>query len=130
VQLFPWEHPCFRSRYLVTAVVELLISLSLSSNGSTCNNINSSKYPDALHFAPAVVNLYAFCMILSTNRDYFPEEHYPAGFGKGEAVYFPNIINISRAVFIVMLVSLASFSFHGNQMQISSRLLNYRTRSW
>jgi hypothetical protein len=34
-----WKHVCLRSRYLVLAVVQLLISRSLSSNGSTCHNI-------------------------------------------------------------------------------------------
>jgi hypothetical protein len=37
-QLLPSKHVCFRSRYSVTAVVYLLISRSLPSNGSTCNN--------------------------------------------------------------------------------------------
>jgi hypothetical protein len=41
VQLFPWEHVCFRSRYSVTAVAYLLISLSLPSNWSTCYNIKT-----------------------------------------------------------------------------------------
>jgi hypothetical protein len=36
VQSFPWKHVRFRNRYSATALVYLLISLSLPSNGSTC----------------------------------------------------------------------------------------------
>jgi hypothetical protein len=39
VQLFPLEHICLRSRYSVTAVVYLLITRTLPSNGSTYYNI-------------------------------------------------------------------------------------------
>jgi hypothetical protein len=38
VQSFPLEHVCLRSRYSVTALVYMLMSRSLSSNGSTCYN--------------------------------------------------------------------------------------------
>jgi hypothetical protein len=37
------KHACLRSRYSVTAVLFLLISLSLSSNASTCHNIFSCQ---------------------------------------------------------------------------------------
>jgi hypothetical protein len=39
IQLLPWKHACLQSCYLVTAVVYLLISRSLPSNGSTCQII-------------------------------------------------------------------------------------------
>jgi hypothetical protein len=38
VQLLLWEHVCLRSRYSVRAVVYLLISRSLTSNGSAYHN--------------------------------------------------------------------------------------------
>jgi hypothetical protein len=39
IQLLLGKHARFRNRYLVTAVVYLLTSRSLSSNGSTCHSI-------------------------------------------------------------------------------------------
>jgi hypothetical protein len=38
----PWKDACLQSRYLVTAVVQLLISRQLPSNRSTCHNIYES----------------------------------------------------------------------------------------
>jgi hypothetical protein len=38
VQLLPWEHVCFQSRYSVTYVVYLLISQSLPSKWSICHS--------------------------------------------------------------------------------------------
>jgi hypothetical protein len=40
VKLLPWKHACLLSRYLATDVVQLFISLSLPSNGSTCHNMH------------------------------------------------------------------------------------------
>jgi hypothetical protein len=42
-QPLPSNSRCLQSHYLATAVVQLLISRSLPSNGSTCHNIFSSK---------------------------------------------------------------------------------------
>jgi hypothetical protein len=39
VQLLPRKHTCLRSRYLITAVVQLHLSRSPPSNGSPCYNI-------------------------------------------------------------------------------------------
>jgi hypothetical protein len=41
VQLLPWKHTSFEEPLLSNAVVQLLLSLSLPSSGSTCLNINS-----------------------------------------------------------------------------------------
>jgi hypothetical protein len=38
VQFLPWKHACLRSCYLVAAVLQLLISRSLSSSGSACHS--------------------------------------------------------------------------------------------
>jgi hypothetical protein len=45
VDSLPLEHVCLRRRYLVTALVYLLISLSLPSTGSTCYNIIVAVLP-------------------------------------------------------------------------------------
>jgi hypothetical protein len=47
VHLLPWKHACLRSRYLATAVVYLLLSWSLPSNGSTCHSTVQMIYPDS-----------------------------------------------------------------------------------
>jgi hypothetical protein len=37
--LLPWEHVCLRSSHSVTAVIYLLVSRSLPSNGSICHKL-------------------------------------------------------------------------------------------
>jgi hypothetical protein len=59
VKLLPWNHICLRSRYIATAVLVLLISRSLPSNGSTCHNTNYGT----LHISMYDVEITSNCML-------------------------------------------------------------------
>jgi hypothetical protein len=57
VQLFSWKHACLRKHYLATAVVRLLLSRSLPSNGFTYQNFRviSEK---SNRFSSAIMDYY------------------------------------------------------------------------
>jgi hypothetical protein len=73
VKLLPWKYACFLSRYLATAIIYLLISLSLPSNGSTCR---ITIYKN-LHLRMYGVGIASNCILfirLSVNIGQFPQK--------------------------------------------------------
>jgi hypothetical protein len=59
VQLLPWNHVCLQSRYSVKAVTYLLISWSLPSNRSTCQNKFIHFFQSSLQILHLIPNLHA-----------------------------------------------------------------------